>query len=530
VFRRLPFLLLALLAALVLVAPAAAHDEGAVDLPDHLVDGIPAEAHGDRIPPGEDARLQQSTTVAAAGRALTRNLVADAANPTLASTWCGTERSTDDTADASTGAGASIKVVYAYPSDVASQFAARRDLIQQDARAIVSSFSVAANGLKTVRFDVGTSCGDTYLDIAVIALPRTKAAYLGMSFNNRVTALQTDLGGFASTLSGTHDVLVYLEDLNAGDGVTGVATLFPDDRASAANYSNNGGQFAFVLGLLGGSSRRTTAQHELGHNLGAVQNSAPHSTQAGHCFERYDVMCYADGGTKGQVSDLTYPADCTNSSAPAWDCDRGDYFDPAPAAGTYLATHWNLFSSVYLCAPATCFTDDGIVGGSGGAASPPVTPTTTSTGGGSSGGGSGGSGATGTTTTTPTTPTVVPTPPAPTPAPVPPRVVPAPVATAAAPTLAEQVRTALDAVQAGFARATALKALRAGRTVRVRATTPAGGTLDARLTVRGRTVVRGSSTATAAQSATIVLKPSTAARRALRTARASQLALRLSLR
>jgi hypothetical protein len=526
VSRRLPLLLLCLLVALVVAGPAAAHDEGAVELPDRLVGGIPAEVHGDRIAPGEDARLAQSTTVAAARRALTRELVADAATPTLASTWCGTPRSTDDTADASTGAGPSIKVVYAYPSDVPSQFAARADLIQQDARAIATSFSVAANGLKTVRFDVGTSCGDTYLDIAAIPLPRTKAAYLAMSFNNRVTALSSDLGSFAASLGGTHDVLVYLEDLNAGDGVTGVATLYNDDRASAANFSNNGGQFAFVLGLLSGTSRRTTAQHELGHNLGAVQNSAPHSTQAGHCFERYDVMCYADGGPRGQVSDLTYPTNCTSAATPAWDCDGGDYFDPAPAAGSYLATHWNLFNSVYLCAPATCFVDDGIVGGSGGAASVPVTPPTG--GGGSSGGGGTGTGTTGTgTTTTPTTPTVVPQPPAPTP---PPTVVPGPVAQQAAPSPATGLRVALDAVQSGFGRSAALKALRAGRTVRVRASVPVAGTLVARLTVRGRTVLRATSRATASRSATITLRPTAATRRTLRAARASELALRLTLR
>jgi uncharacterized membrane protein YgcG len=529
VSRRLLLLLLPLLLTLVLAAPAAAHDEGAVELPDRLVDGIPAEVHGDPVQPGQDARLRQSTTLAAARTALTRNLLADAAVPTLAGTWCGTPRSTDDTVNASTGTGASIKVVYAYPSDVSSQFATRADLIQQDARDIASSFSLAATGLKTVRFDVGTSCGDPYLDIASIQLPRTKAAYVAMTLNARVTALQNDLASFSAGLSGTHDVLVYIEDLNAGDGIAGVATLFDDDRPGAANYSNRGGQFAFVLGLLSGSGRRNTAQHELGHNLGAVQDSAPHSTLAGHCFERYDVMCYADGGTKGQVSDLTYPSGCTSFTPQAWDCDRGDYFDPAPAAGTYLATHWNLFNSVFLCAPATCFTDDGTVGGPG--SSTTVPPTGGSGSGGSSGGSGGSSGGSGATTTTPTTPTpTTPTPP-PTPPTVvpPPRIVPA-TPVVAAPTISEQVRDALDAVQSGFVRVTALKALRAGRTVRVHVTVPAGGSLAARLTVRGRTVVRTTVDASAFRRAMITLKPSAKARRTLRGARPRQLALHLVLR
>lgn len=528
-------LLLPLL-TLVLAAPAAAHDAGAVPLPDRLIDGVPAEVHGDRIEPGSDGRLAEATTVAAARTALTRSLVADAGTPTLDTAWCGLERATDDTADASTGAGAAIKVVYAYPIGSSDQFATRAPLIQQDAHDIAASFSSAANGLESVRFDTGTACGDNYLDIASVQLPRTKAAYLALSLNSRVSALQGDLASFMASLSGSHDVLVYLEDLNAGDGVTGVATLFNDDRASAANYSNLGGQFAFVLGQLSGSTRRTTAQHELGHNLGAVQDSAPHSTQAGHCFERYDVMCYADGGAKGQVSDLTYPADCTNAAAPAWDCDRGDYFDPAPPAGSYLDTHWNLFDSVFLCAPASCFTDDGNElttppsggssdgsGGSGGS-------------GGSSGGGSGGSGgssgsgsggSSGGGSSTPTTPAPTPTSPATVP---PPTIVPTTTATAAATLLDARVRSALDTVQSTFARASALKALRAGHDVRVRVTVPAGGSLIARLTVRGHTLLRTSVDAAAGRRAILTFHPSRAARRTLRTAGARDLTLLLTLR
>jgi hypothetical protein len=241
-------------------------------------------------------------------------------------------------------------------------------------------------------------------------------------------------------------------------------------------------------------------------------------------------MCYADGGPKGVVSDLTYPAGCTNVASPAWDCDRGDYFDPAPPAGSYLATHWNLFNSVYLCAPATCFTDDGVVGGTGSAATPP--PSSGGSSGGGSSGGGGGAGGTSTTTTptTPTTPTVVPQPTAPVTVP-PPRVVPG--ATAApqpAQTLAQQIRQALDAVQSGFSRAGALAKLRAGTPVRLRVTVPAGGTLTARLTVRGRTVVRTTARTQATRAATLTLKPTTRARRTLHGSRAAQLALKLSLR
>jgi hypothetical protein len=504
VARLLPLLLLAALAP---AAPAAAHEDGAVELPEQSIGGVAAELHGDRIPEDSDAQLLRAST----RRALTRVAALGTATPQLADTWCGTPRASDDTANAAAGPGAAIKVVYARPSDVADRFAARADLIQRDARDISTSFALAANGARTVRFDVGTSCGAANLDITSLTLPRTRAAYLGMSLNARVNALQIDLSGFAGGLTGTHDVLVYLEDLNAGDGVDGVATLYADDRHGATNASNRGGQFAFVLGDLDAGNRRTTAQHELGHNLGAVQDSAPHSTLAGHCFERYDVMCYADGGPRGQVGNLVTA--CATPSAPAWDCGAGDYFDPSPPAGSYLATHWNLLDSAYLCAPAECF-----VGG--GATSTAPSPGPAASGGGSGGGGSS-AGA-------PTAPTGAGT--ESSTAPVgPPKILPAATPIAIATTAAQLARV-LDHARHAFRRGAALTALRRGRTVRVSVTPPVSGTLTARLTVRGRTVVRASSVARAGRRGAVVLRAFAAARRTLRAARPGQLTLRLSLR
>jgi hypothetical protein len=339
--------LAAIAALLVCAAPALAHGDNAVPLQDEHVGGVDVEVHGDRIPAGADMALLR----AANRRAIASVRTSALDTTTLADTWCGTERATDDTADDATSAGASIKLIYARPSDVANQFASRASLIQQDVRDISQSFSLAASGTKTVRFDVGTSCGPIYVDVMSVTLPRTQAQYTGVALQTRVDRLQTDLRPLVAGIAGAHDYLVYAEGLYAGDGVTGVATLYNDDTPGASNASNRAGQFAFVLGF-GAGNRRTTAQHELGHNLGAVQNSAPHSTQAGHCFENYDVMCYADGGPRGQAANMTYPTACTSQSQPAWDCDADDYFNPLPAPGSYLATHWNLYSSVYLCVPS----------------------------------------------------------------------------------------------------------------------------------------------------------------------------------
>lgn len=86
------------------------------------------------------------------------------------------------------------------------------------------------------------------------------------------------------------------------------------------------------------------AAHELVHMLGAVQRDAPHVTAAGgHCADGFDLMCYDNGAGNG----------CTTTACPAdqrllLDCGRDDYFNPKPAPGSYLATHWNIAEFGFL--------------------------------------------------------------------------------------------------------------------------------------------------------------------------------------
>ena len=100
----------------------------------------------------------------------------------------------------------------------------------------------------------------------------------------------------------------------------------------------------------------TTMLHEMGHNLGAVQGGAPHTTGtvgsmvAGHCTDEWDVMCYADGGSDNA---LTYPCpQRSDTVTETFDCGGDDYFNPAPAAGSWLASHWNVYASAMLGACA----------------------------------------------------------------------------------------------------------------------------------------------------------------------------------
>jgi hypothetical protein len=294
----------------------------------------PVLVHGDVFPPDADQQL---------ARARMRSLApADNSLQTrqLAGAWCGGERSTDDYTHAASGNNRVIKVVYASPSDYPDRFTTYADMIQSDVRAAMSTIQSAAEGSRTLRVDLGTSCGPDYVDIASVRL-RQRSYYATSSFKERADRISADveqaLGGM-----GVHDTLIY------GDGL---------------NAHNNGGHYAILLGSsTAGSaspnftpapSRVSSVLHELGHALGAVQVSAPHSTGAGHCTDGADVLCYADGGPRGHWQDIT--AGCAATDPAPFDCGADDYFSPHPAPGSYLATHWNIYDSAFLCVPASCF-------------------------------------------------------------------------------------------------------------------------------------------------------------------------------
>lgn len=132
---------------------------------------------------------------------------------------------------------------------------------------------------------------------------------------------------------------VYTAMSNSGGGGTG--TVEHDDSPGQQNANNTGPAYSITRGF-----SWWILMHELGHNLGAVQLSAPHSTGAWHAYDASDVMTYNDGGpyfqNGGQIEN-----NCS-SSENMWDCQDNDYSSPAPPSGNYLATHWNLRDSNFL--------------------------------------------------------------------------------------------------------------------------------------------------------------------------------------
>ncbi|MET8452007.1 reprolysin-like metallopeptidase [Streptomyces sp. NPDC005209] len=121
----------------------------------------------------------------------------------------------------------------------------------------------------------------------------------------------------------------------------GIGTMDGDEQPGANNRSNFGPSYARVdAGCWNGQ----VAAHELGHNLGAVNDSAPHSTKAGHCVDEWDIMCYSDAPYHPRMQVL-----CPDRAKEArLDCNHDDYYNTAPKPGSYLATHWNVADNTFL--------------------------------------------------------------------------------------------------------------------------------------------------------------------------------------
>lgn len=89
-----------------------------------------------------------------------------------------------------------------------------------------------------------------------------------------------------------------------------------------------------------GQSKAEVQVHELFHTLGAVQVSAPHSDGGGHCTDTPSVMCPARATP-------TEPR-CAVVPVEVLDCGMDDFWNPAPATGSYLATHENIADSSFF--------------------------------------------------------------------------------------------------------------------------------------------------------------------------------------
>jgi len=306
--------------------------------------------HGpDPAPQGVDVR-QARNAQAVAGTALPRT--AGTALPGIAAAAATTVPCYGTGSD-----GYRVQLLYARSSAAADRFDSfSASFVSAAARVddVTNASAAETGGARHVRFVTDAACQPV--------INRVTLTPSGMAdFNTMISELRSQ--GYNRS---DRKYLVWAD----ANQYCGIAQVYHDDSASTTpgvNASNGhprvAGEVARVdngCWALGNS----VEAHELMHNLGGVQTTAPNATPASHCTDDADRMCYADGSVAASAIRQV----CAASHEALFDCNHDDYFSTSPPAGSYLATHWNSASSVFLTSAAP-----------GGTTTTTVPPTTTTT-------------------------------------------------------------------------------------------------------------------------------------------------------
>lgn len=217
-----------------------------------------------------------------------------------------------------------VHVIYARASDDADRYASIVPTIRKlvaDANAYVDAAGQATgSGL-----DIRVLCDNGEVVVENLVLPTSKSSDSFSTIVSDIRALGYN--------DGKKKYWVWYDD-NTTCGCSGTGHIYTDESPGAGNLNN--GNANSMFGVNFGFVSVTTWLHELGHNLGAVQNGAPFSSLASHCIDGFDIMCYNDGGANSSGYSNSYCA------TRVFDCNKNTYCHASPAAGSYLATMWNV--------------------------------------------------------------------------------------------------------------------------------------------------------------------------------------------
>ena len=249
--------------------------------------------------------------------------------------------------------------MYAYPQDVTPRFDDWADSLQADVSRIEQFLALQTGGRRALRFDMGTQCGPQYVDIQSVALPHNRSYYIDGTDDENFNNVAADV--HAAVVHDTRDVFVLGDGLTTPNtppatddqGVWGIAEVSPDDQPGKNNQANRGGLIGMMLTPPGTAPdpedwQPTVMLHEITHNLGGVQHSAPHSTLYWHCWDGRDVMCYDDGSPGSPPYTSTVCSFIGGAIPQTYDCGHDDYFNPDPVPGSYIAAHWNVYTSDFM--------------------------------------------------------------------------------------------------------------------------------------------------------------------------------------
>ncbi|MGW2250828.1 RICIN domain-containing protein [Kitasatospora sp. NPDC001660] len=246
--------------------------------------------------------------------------------------------------DGSSGNRIQVVYVHAPGNDRYAQYLASFKKWAADVDVIYNASAQETGGVRHVRFVTDSDCSASVLNVQV-----SDADIQDFNASNRALAAQGFNRKDRKYMMFT-DAKVYC----------GIGTFAGDERSGQDNLSNFGPSYGRTdSGCWGGH----TAAHELGHNLGAVNNSAPSTSKGGHCVYDYDLMCYSDYPYYPQMK-LVCP---DRSHYDRLDCTHDDYYSTDPKPGSYLSSHWNVANNRFLIA------------GNGTGPGPSPTPTATPT-------------------------------------------------------------------------------------------------------------------------------------------------------
>ncbi|HEU4421390.1 MAG TPA: RICIN domain-containing protein, partial [Pilimelia sp.] len=242
--------------------------------------------------------------------------------------------------------GKRVQVLYVYEAGTASRYSQYLASFRTWAAGVDAIYNASAQDTGGIRHLRYVTTADCQIDVAEVQVP----AGALVTFNATITALK-NLG-----YKRTDRKYVLFADAKV---YCGIGTFTSDASPGSGNRNNRGPSYGRSDA---GCWTASVAAHELAHNLGAVLNSAPNSSKAGHCTDDYDVMCYKDA--PGTVVRVVCPERAKDKRL---DCNHDDYYHTDPSPGSYLATHWNVASSDFLIGKPAA----------GGTPGPPPAPTPT---------------------------------------------------------------------------------------------------------------------------------------------------------